>query len=312
MRRSLLATSALFLTVSVSLKSESEEQQLETSSDPSGCLLEHVAVESDRSHYQNDGLLPDGSGIAIGWEDGDGKRGTYLLDLRSWQRTPLHNALDNGATFSPDGNWIVNAVSVAGGTTDIALINRTTGELSYVLAHDAWDWLPSFSPDGKQILFNSYRGGNSDVYLYTLASGKLEQLTNNPTYEAHAKFSPDGKFILYHEQVEGPDFNVNLMNMAKGTSRALTTSPREEGYASWSPDGRYIAYSDDRDQEPGSPDIFIMDRNGKVVSRVTNHPEKDAYPFWSPDGKYLYFNSYRNGGGVYRAAMTDVVHCKRP
>lgn len=310
MRSSLLATSALFLTIFMPLRSENE-YQLETSTDPSGCILEHVAVESGRSHYQNDGLLADGTGIAIGWDDGEGGRGTDLLDLGTWQRTALHPALDNGATFSPDGKWITNAVSVADNNTDIVLIDRSTGELTYVLAHEAWDWLPSFNPDGTQILFNSYRGGNSDVYLYTLASGELEQLTSNPTYEAHAKFSPNGKLILYHEQVEGADFNVNLMELATRTVRALTSSPREEGYPSWSPDGRYIAYADDRDQEPGKPDIFVMDLDGKIVSRVTNHPDKDAYPFWSPDGKYLYFNSYRNGGGVYRAAMTDMVHCKR-
>lgn len=310
MRCSLLATSFLFLTVSVPLTAENK-YELETSTDPSGCILEHVAVESARSQYQNDGLLADGTGIAIGWDDGAGGRGTDLLDLTTWQRTALHRALDNGATFSPDGKWITNAVSVADNNTDIVLIDRSTGELSYVHSHEAWDWLPSFSPDGTQILFNSYRGGNSDVYLYTIASGELEQMTSDPTYEAHAKFSPDGKFILYHEQIEGADFNVNLMDLETGTVRALTTSSREESYPSWSPNGRYVVYADDRDQEPGKPDIFIMDLDGNVVSRVTNHPEKDAYPFWSPDGKHLYFNSHRGGGGVYRATMSDMVHCKQ-
>ena len=307
-----LATSVLVLCCSAAGQAGNQSNPvLQSTVDPSGCVLEQLAAEPGRSQFQNDSLLADGSGIAISWRDGKGGHGTDILDFDTWKRTPLHNTLDNGATFSPDGNWIVNAVSVSDNNTDLVLIDRSTGELSYLLAHEAWDWLPSFSPDGTQIVFNSHRGGNnSDVYLYTLASGELQQLTSNPTYEAHAKFSPDGKFILYHEQVDGADFNINLMELETGDVRALTSSPREEGYASWSPDGRYIVYADDRDREPGKPDIFVMDMDGKVVSRVTDHPEKDAYPFWSPDGKYLYFNSYRGGGGVYRATMTDLIHCK--
>lgn len=283
---------------------------LKSAVEPSGCIIEQIAARPGIRYFQNDSLLPDGSGIAISWDD-DNNNGTYLLDLNTWKQTPLHPALDNGASFSPDGKWIVNAVYVADDNTDIVLIDRATKELSYILPHESWDWLPSFSPNGAQIVFNSQRGGNSDIYLYTLASGELQQLTNNPTYEAHAKFSPDGKFILYHEGMGGADYNVNLMELATGHVRALTSSPREESYPSWSPDGRYIAYADDRDREPGKPDIFIMDLNGKIVNRVTNHPEKDAYPFWSPDGQYLYFNSYRDGGSIYRAVMTDTVHCKQ-
>lgn len=310
MRNKLLATPVLCLTVSTAVLSF-ESHKLDTTTDASGCLLEHIAVGQERSYYQNDSLLADGSGIAIGWDDGKGGRGTDLLEFSNWQLTPLHSALDNGATFSPDGRWIVNAVYVAENNTDIVMINRESNELSYIAAHESWDWLPSFSPDGRHLVFNSYRAGSSDIYLYTLETGEMRQLTSNPTYEAHAKFSPDGKYITYHEQVEGPDFNVNLMNLETGDVKALTKSPREESYASWSPDGRYLVYSDDRDREPGKPDIFIMDLEGTIVDRVTDHPEKDAYPFWSPDGKYIYFNSHREGGGVYRATMTDLVRCKQ-
>lgn len=310
MKRSLVGLSSV-LTICMLTSLGHAQPRLPQSTDPSGCILEHVAVEAGFRMFQNDSLLPDGTGIAIGWDQVDGTHGTYLLDLATLERTPLHDALDNGATFSPDGKWIVNAVYVSENNTDIVLIDREKNELSYIAADESWDWLPSFSPDGTQIFFNSYRAGSSDIYAYTLESGELQQLTSNPTYEAHAKLSPDGKFMLYHEQVEGPDFNINLMELATGEVRQLTSSPREEGYASWSPDGRYIAYADDRDRDVGKPDIYVMDLAGNMVSRITDHPEKDAYPFWSPDGQYIYFNSYRGDSGVYRAPMSNMVHCKR-
>ena len=278
--------------------------------DATGCVLEHVAVEAGISQYQYDSFSADGSMIGIGWDRGPDARGAYLLDLETWARTDVPG-FNNGASFSPDGRYLLNAVYVSDNDTDIGLYERDTGVITFLAAHEAWDWLPSFSPDGSKVLFNSYRAGNSDIYLYDMESGELDRLTEAETYEAHGQFSPQGDEILYHEQVSGADFNIHLMTLADGKTVTLGTDTTEESYPSWSPDGRYITFASDRDQKPGVADIFIMSRAGEVLRKITNTPYKDGYPFWSPDGAYLYFTSYGEAQGVYRTKMTDLIDCQK-
>jgi dipeptidyl aminopeptidase/acylaminoacyl peptidase len=65
--------------------------------------------------------------------------------------------------------------------------------------------------------------------------------------------------------------------------------PRGEyGTFQLSPDGKNIAF------ERGG-DIWVLDIQTGVTSRLTTHPARDAYPVWSPDGKTIVFGSNRNG-----------------
>ena len=57
-------------------------------------------------------------------------------------------------------------------------------------------------------------------------------------------------------------------------------------------DGRRLALS--RAPE-GTGDIWMIDVERSVASRMTFDPGVDSYPVWSPDGARLIFNSGRNG-----------------
>ena len=49
----------------------------------------------------------------------------------------------------------------------------------------------------------------------------------------------------------------------------------------FSPDGTQIAFMSNRD---GNPEIYVMNRDGSNVRRLTNHPAGDVTPTWSPTG----------------------------
>ncbi len=288
---------------------QDEKISYETSIDPGGCLVEHVAVDPDRGQFHYDGLSPDGSTLAVGWNRNGEESGLYLLDLGTGARTDIPN-LNNGAVFSPDGINILNVLPTENGKTDIVEYDLATGEMTFVAPHDEWEWLASYSSDGELILFNSYRTGASDIYSYRKSDGELKQWTDFEGYEAHAQFSPDDSKILFNRQDDGEDFNLYVIETETGDISQLTDDPTEEGYASWSPDGDTIVFVSDRNQASGEPDIYLMNAKGEDVRRITNHAAKDGYPFFSPDGKYIYFNSYRSEPkGLYRIELDSNLNC---
>lgn len=288
---------------------QDEALTYETSIDPGGCLVEHVAVDPGRQNFHFDGLSPDGDKIAVGWNRNNEDSGLYLLNLKTGARTEIPN-LNNGAVFSPDGNKLLNILSTENGRTDIVEYDLATGEMTTIAPHDDWEWLASYSSDGEFILFNSYRSGASDIYTYRKSDGALKRWTDYDGYEAHGQFSPDDSKILFNRQDGGEDYNLYVIDTETGDISQLTHEATEEGYASWSPDGNTIVFASDRLQASGETDLYLMNADGENVRRITDHPAKDEYPFFSPDGKYIYFNSYRSDPkGLYRIELDMNLGC---
>ncbi len=286
----------------------------ETSVDPGGCLVEHVAVDPELEQFYYDGLSADGSRVAVGWRRGEVESGLYLLDLQTGERRDIPG-LNNGAVFSPDGTKLLNILPTENGRTDIVEYDLANGGMTTIAPHADWEWLASYSSDGETILFNSYRTGESDIYTYRKSDGQLKQWTDFDGYEAHAQFSPDDSKIMFNRQEDkndfnsATDFNLYVIDTASGDILQLTDDPSEDSYGSWSPDGNTIVFASDREQASGETDLYLMNSNGEDVRRITDHPAKDAYPFFSPDGKYLYFNSDRKPVGLYRISFDENLNC---
>jgi TolB protein len=103
-----------------------------------------------------------------------------------------------------------------------------------------------------------------------------------------------------------------IQNPTKGNAS------RQNWLPAWSPDGSKIAFTSSRD---GNPEIYVMNRDGSGVQRLTNHPSIDTTPTWSPAGSQIAFVSDRTGSpqiyimnvdgtGVDR--ITFESHCDRP
>ena len=281
----------------------------ETSVDPGGCLIEHIAVDPTRGQFHFDGLSADGTKLAIGWDRNGEENGLYILDLITGETKDIPG-LNNGAVFSPDGTKLLNILPTENGRTDIVEYDIASGEMTFIAPHDQWEWLASYSSDGETILFNSYRTGGSDIYTLRVTDGALTQWTEYDGYDAHGQFSPDDSRILFNRHEGGEDFNLYVIEVASGDITQLTDEGTEESYGSWSPDGSVIVYSSDRAQSSGEPDLYLMTADGEHMRRLTDHPAKDEYSFFSPDGKYIYFSSYRSDPkGMYRMEMDSEMNC---
>ena len=150
---------------------------------------------------------------------------------------------------------------------------------------------PSWSPDGKQILFT--RGDvmtNIDIYVMDADSSNATRLTEHPERDQRGVFSPDGKTIAFVSQRDG-DVAIWLM-AADGSNPRKLVQGREP---SFSPDGRRLAFTssafDDNDE------IYLIDLDGSNRTRLTENRRKlDWFASFSPQGDRLVYNSEEFGG----------------
>jgi hypothetical protein len=134
-------------------------------------------------------------------------RGTTYLqmaDVHGGSLENVHTLVPSGTfeqaftpRFSPDGSHVAYSSFRAGGYRDIRLVDVGTGSYVEITRDRAVDGDPSFSRDGRWLLFHSDRTGVTNVYAYELATGALKQVTNVINGALQPELSPDGKTLLY-------------------------------------------------------------------------------------------------------------------
>lgn len=90
---------------------------------------------------------------------------------------------------------------------------------------------------------------------------------NAPQWMRYPQISPDGETIVF--TYKGDIYSVPT---AGGRATQLTTHPAHDTQPIWSPDGKKIAFASNRN---GSFDIFVMEREGGVPTRLTTHSTKE-------------------------------------
>ena len=96
------------------------------------------------------------------------------------------------SSISPDGEWI--AFSYQG---DIYKVPSSGGQAVILTIHEAHDYMPVWSHDGKTLAFSSDRYGNFDVYTVSSSGGKSTRLTYHSAGDFPSDFSPDGSKIIF-------------------------------------------------------------------------------------------------------------------
>ena len=76
------------------------------------------------------------------------------------------------------------------------------------------------------------------------------------------------------------------------TTPAAGTSEKQNYLPAWSPDGTKLAFTSNRD---GNPEIYVVNRDGTGLRRLTNSPAIDVTPTWAPTGNQIAFTSERAG-----------------
>src|SRR5688572_2305545 len=96
--------------------------------------------------------------------------------------------------------------------------------------------MPSVSPDGQWLAFDSDRNGNSDIYKVRTDGTGLEQLTHDAADDFRPMWSPDGRRIAFHSW-RGGTRDVFVMESDGSGEKVIVGGPSHEFTDGWSPDG---------------------------------------------------------------------------
>lgn len=160
----------------------------------------------------------------------------------------------------------------------------------------------AWSPDGKQIAFQSDRAGRLGLYVLDVATRRVTTLVDGPGHAATPTWSPDGNWIAYgyahfmKTALEGLEngYNVFLVPAGGGTPRRVTSGPFHDACPQFDRDGRQVWFSSDRGAAKGDnvASLFRVAVDGgepTLLVRQAGHDRAIIQPTFSPDGRWVAF-----------------------
>ncbi len=147
--------------------------------------------------------------------------------------------------------------------------------------------LPAWRPDGKALVFTSYRSGRPELWTLDLASRRPQRLLAVGDLTTGGVYSPDGSQIAFTASQDG-NSDVWIANADGTGARRLTSDPAIDGSPTWSPDGKRLCFVSNR---AGNPHLYVMNADGSAQRRLTFQGTYNQTPRWSPRGDLIAFTA---------------------
>lgn len=220
--------------------------------------------------------------------------------------------------ISPDGKTVV--FSYQG---DLYKVSSGGGQASPLTLHEAYDYMPVWSHDGKWIAFASDRYGNMDVYVMPSSGGEAKRLTFYSGADLPWDFSPDNKTILFssnridlatNAQIPGAGMNeLYSVPVLGGRAAMVITQPAIN--ARYNSNGDKIIFHDYKGFEDPwrkhhtssvTRDVWVYDLKTQKFDQLTNFDGEDRNPVFHPNNNDFYFISEATGSfNIFKSAINN-------
>lgn len=199
--------------------------------------------------------------------------------------------------LSPDQQRI--AVTVENGvSSDIWVLERSSGTLSRISFGDGADFNPIWSPNGRRLFYTSEKNV-LNIYVRAADASSDEEPVLSTRYDTlETSISPTGDrlaFLGRYQQADGSSLDGAWLLPTDGHGTAQLVAAGAEN-AVFSPDGRFIAYASNAS---GRSEVYVQTVAGEAGKRQVS-VDGGTDPLWSADGRELFF---RNGKDMLSATV---------
>ena len=211
---------------------------------------------------------------------------------RTGKKLESVGAADNYATLalSPDGaRAVAGLLDTDGRQADVWIIDLSRGTKSRLTFDPQSDGDPTWSPDGKRIMFTSNRTNDGHIHLYetsanTTADNQL--LLRSDADDIPMSWSPDSTSVLFLRFKTTARATVWLLSVADRQAKPLLESQAfDYGSAEFSPNGRFIAYDSN---ESGRNEVYVQTFPPSGQKWVISNGG-GSLPLWRRDGRELFY-----------------------
>ncbi len=150
---------------------------------------------------------------------------------------------------------------------------------------------PRYSPDGRFMVYTSYRPGRPCLYLKDLKTGRISRLACFKGSNIAPAWHPDSRRLAVTLSRDGsPD--IYLMDVRGKVIRRLTWGSSINISPSFSPDGTKLVFVSDKS---GTPQLYILNVESGSERRLTFTGGYNTDPQWSPRGDRIVYCSRVDG-----------------
>lgn len=207
-----------------------------------------------------------------------------------------------GLSWTPDGKIVYS--STTGGNTDIWIMQADGTEQRRLTSHAGSDFLPSVSPDGRQVVFLSTRAGVQQLWKMEIDGRNQTRLTEGGM-KYRPQWSPDGKWIVY-AAIESTETQPTLWKVAEGGGQPVRLTSSYSRIPTVSPDSRLVAcyYWDDR---ASKMKLAVIPFEGGEPLQLLDPPRSNHHWSlqWTPDGRgLLYVQTQSDSAHIWRIPLS--------
>ena len=148
------------------------------------------------------------------------------------------------------------------------------------------DRLPRFSPDGKQLVFQSFRNGSWHIWIINTNGKGLRALTAG-TQDDREPVWVDSQRIVFASD-RNRNYDLWELNVGTGALLQLTTDPADDYAPAVSAGGETLAFVSDRGGRPGlyiNSSLNNVDSSARLL--LDGEGRRMHTPVFSPDGSRL-------------------------